>query len=112
MNLIESAKQNLQSFETTTSSVMDGSYCEEFTALLLQVKCKNIHMEADIATALYPEQIRPYLKLYAMRITRCLNRIREMQSYADERQLERFDIVYGKLFRLRRFIRELLVEVS
>lgn len=46
MNLIESAKQNLQSFETTISSVMDGSYCEE----------------AEIAMALNPDG-----KLYRLR---------------------------------------------
>ncbi|MNL36153.1 hypothetical protein D3C87_1582230 [compost metagenome] len=68
-------------------------------------------MDAEIAMALNPEQktIR-LLELYVMKISKCLDRIHEMEQQASEIQLEQLDIVYGKLERLGQFIGELLLE--
>jgi hypothetical protein len=110
MNLTESAPRNFKSFEETISKVMDGRY-DEFSTMLLQIKCKTIKMDAEIAMTLYPEgRTSRCLELYLRRITKCLDLIRENQRFANDLQLEKLDVVYGKLFRLRRFIGEVLVE--
>ena len=111
MNLTRRAPKDWKSFEDTISSIMDGSYDPEFSSMLLQVKCKTIKMEAEIAMALNPERkTRRLMELYHMKIGKCLDSIKENQRFANDLQLEKLDVVYGKLFRLRKFIGELLEE--
>lgn len=109
MNLIQRAPKDWKSFEDTVSSILDGSYDSEFGSMLLQIRCKSIKIEAEIAMALNPEgKTRRLLELYEMKIGKYLDQISEMQGLANDLQLEKLDVVYCKLYRLRRFIRGLL----
>jgi predicted Rossmann fold nucleotide-binding protein DprA/Smf involved in DNA uptake len=109
MHLQKSTLQNLKFFGQTVSGLSRGLYDDESTEMLLQIKCKNIKMEADIAMALYPESNRRCLEIYVEQLTRYLDNIEEMQKHTrDEEQLERLDVVFAKLYRLNRFIGALL----
>jgi hypothetical protein len=124
MKPVQSAKKNLKSFENIISSIADGSFDDEVSVMLLQIKCKDIMMEAEIYMSLYPESTWPCLRLYEMRIARYLERIKEMQEdcfgpmppnempaqlrMQKRLKLQRLDVVYGKLYRLGLFIEELL----
>jgi len=111
MNLMQRVSKDWKSFEDTIFGIMDdGSYDPEFSLMLLQIKCKTIRMEIEIAMALNLEpKTRRLLELYQMKIGKCLDSIKENQCFANDLQLEKLDVVYGKLFHLRRFIGELFV---
>ena len=110
MKLAETARADLESFEDTIASIMDGTVCNDY-ATQLQSTCMRIKVDAQIAMALYPEGNTRCLNLYYGRISRCLFSIRDIERMVeDEERLKQLGMVYLRLYNLAEFMRDLWME--
>ncbi|MDR6786059.1 hypothetical protein ABIE26_004471 [Pedobacter africanus] len=112
MKLEESVGDNLKSFEEIISSIANDNYDDACIAKILQLICMDIHMEAEISMTLYPDCTRPWLNLYVFNISRYLGNIEKTQKSVGKVHHERLNLIYTKLYRLSRFIEELLLNAN
>ena len=110
MRLAERTSRDIKSFDDMVTNIADRRYDIDIGGMLLNSRCINIRMDAEISAALYPELVKPYLKMYFLCLTRCMGQIQEMLLDDNERELEQLNLVFGKLDRLARLFAELLVD--